>query len=62
MYELDAVNRFVPTSRQLSVIAAKRHAVLAGLKQRDDLGTTRTRRRSWYAWRLWRLIVAARVT
>ena len=62
MYELDAVNRLVPTSRHLSVTAAERYALLAALKE-DNVTAAGVRRRrpSWHPWRLWRLIVAARV-
>ena len=60
MYQLDAVGRLVPSSRQLSAIAAERHALLAALKENND--TAAIRRPSWHPWRLWRLIMAERVS
>jgi hypothetical protein len=64
MYQLDAVGRLVPSSRQLSAIAAERHALLAALKENNDTASIR-RRPSWHPWRLWRLwrlIMAERVS
>ena len=61
MYTLDPVGRLVPTSRHLSLTAAKRYAQLTALKERRAPRAGDRRRSEWRP-RLIRLLAAGWTT